>query len=91
MDINNPNALGSFFWRSQSSGGVLNWESNAYSGLQATKWVGKGNKGGCKLFFDCSSNLDKSSCHAQGGICLWQKSVCVEDPNFISTIKSWND
>ena len=58
-----------------------------FPGLLPTKWVGKGNKGGCKIWFDCGSNSDKASCQAQGGIvrgrlrgggltrvqCVWNK------------------
>ena len=60
---------------------------SGFPGLLPTKWVGKGNKGGCKIWFDCGSNSDKASCQAQGGIvrcplrgggltpvqCVWNK------------------
>jgi hypothetical protein len=48
QDASNPLAAGPFFNRPEDN--LLEW--TGYSGLKATKWVGKGNKGGCKLWFE---------------------------------------
>jgi len=85
QDANSPLALGTFF--SPQSDDLLDY--TGYSGLNAVKWVGKGNKGGCKLFFDCGSSKDKASCQAQGGVCVWQKYACVESSQFIEGVRNY--
>jgi len=47
-DASNPAGFGTFFNTPQDN--LLAWKG--YSGLKATKWIGKGNKGGCKLWLD---------------------------------------
>ena len=85
--INNPAVLSSFFY---TPGDQLTYFG--YPGLSAAKWVGKGNKGGCKMFWDCSSNKDKASCKAHGGVCVWQGTAgCVESPTFLQNVDSWDN
>jgi len=87
QDATNPMSYGPFFNR--PSDDLL--ATSGYPSLNAVKWVGKGNKGGCKLWFDCGSNTDKASCQAQGGICVWQKFACVQSATFINGVKEWYD
>jgi len=86
-DASSPQAAGSFFQRPTSE-----WFADylpEYKNLQATKWIGKGNKGGCKLWSDCGSNKDKASCKAHGGICVWEKSFCAPSQTWVNGARSY--
>ena len=82
-----PAGFSSFFFRGTKHDLLSIY---GYPNLVAAKWVGKGNEGGCKMFWECSSQKDKASCKALGGVCSWQGAAgCVESPLFAGNIKSY--
>jgi len=50
--------------------------------IQPTKWVGHA---GCKLWYDCSGLNTKAECNSNGPLCVWEKTVCVEDMALVLT------
>ena len=86
-DKSSPAGLAPFF--ATNTDDLLS--SAGLTGLKPTKWIGKANKGGCKLWFDCGSSKDKPSCQAAGGMCVWQKFACVQSPAMLEAIDAWFD
>jgi hypothetical protein len=87
-NANDPKAIMPFFNRGYSD--FLTYIG--LPGLVAAKWIGNVNwqgQGGCRMFYNCAGNLNKASCKAAGGMCVWQKNVCVNNPYTVSLVNTY--